>query len=72
MMKRLELRLMMWIIEHSIFIDPCPLPGQKMWEVNVDGETVYIASNNRMFAQLKAKRNYPKAKHIQVVKPLKY
>ena len=63
---------MMWIVEHSIFIDPCPHPGLMMWEVNVDGEIVYIASNNRMFAHLKAKRKYPRAKNIQVVKPLKY
>ena len=63
---------MIWMTEHTIFIDPCPLPGLTMWEVNVDGEIVYIASNNRMFAHLKAKRHYPKAKHIHVVKPLKY
>jgi len=67
MMKRLELRLMMWIIENAIFIDPCPLPGQKVWAVDIDGRIVYIASINRMFARLKAKRRYPKAKRIQVL-----
>lgn len=61
---------MIWIVKHSIFIDPCPLPGQKMWEVKVDGETVYIESNNRMFAHIKAKICYPRAKNIQVLTPL--
>ena len=63
---------MIWMAEHSIFIDPCPQPGLTMWEVNVDGETVYIASNNRMFAQLRVIAFCLKAKSIQVVKPLKY
>ena len=69
-MKRLRQRLMIWIAEHFIFIDPCPIPTMRIWKVKVDNEIVYITSNNRIFAYLKAKIRHPQAKRIQVLTPL--
>lgn len=54
-----------------ILIDPCPMPFYNVWEVKVDGNTTKIEAPNRVFAYLKAKVKYPKAKNIRVVKRLK-
>ena len=57
------------IKDKIIYVDPYPSPIRYYkWEVSVDGKTIYITATNRLFAYLKAKRKYPKAKHIKVVR----
>ena len=72
-MIKLKKRLKKMWMDSTIFVDPAPLPpGFKVWEVNVDGKIIYIVSSNRWFAYFWAKCKYPKAKNIQVVKPLNH
>ena len=59
------------LIEWTVLIDPFPMPFYNVWEVKIDGKTIKIVASNRVFAYLKAKVKYPKAKNIRVVKRLK-
>ena len=59
------------LIEWTVLIDPFPMPFYNVWEVKVDGKTIKIEASNRVFAYLKAKVRFPKAKSIRVVKRLK-
>ena len=59
------------LIEWTVLIDPFPMLFYNVWEVKVDGKTIKIVASNRVFAYLKAKVKYPKAKDIRVVKRLK-
>jgi len=70
MKEKIKEKLMKWWSE-LILVDPCPMPFYNIWDVNVDGKTIKIVASNRVFAYLKAKVKYPKAKYIQVVKRLK-
>jgi hypothetical protein len=47
-----------------------PIPTIYTYEVEVDGRTIQIESmsKNRMYVHYKARRKYPKAKYIRVVK----
>jgi|GEM_PF-3303115 len=42
-----------------------------LWELKVDNLYTHIKSNNRMYALIKAKRMYPKANEIRVIKLIK-
>ena len=70
MKEMIKEQLLKWWSE-IIFVDPCPMPFNNVWEVKVDGKTIKIVASNRVFAYLKAKVKYPKAKNIRVVKYLK-
>ncbi len=59
------------LIEWTVLIDPFPMPFHNVWEVKVEGKTIKIEASNRVFAYLKVKVKYPKAKNIRVVKRLK-
>ena len=47
-----------------------PLPTIYTYEVEVDGRTIQIESmsKSRMYVHYKARRKYPNARHIRVVK----
>ena len=47
-----------------------PIPTIYIYEVEVDGRTIQIESmsKSRMYVHYKARRKYPKAKYIRVVK----
>ena len=47
-----------------------PLPTIYTYDVEVDGRTIQIESmsKSRMYVHYKARRKYPKAKYIRVVK----
>ena len=70
MKEKIKEKLLKWWSE-IIFVDPCPMPSYNVWEVKIDGKTIKIMAPNRVFAYLKAKVKYPKAKSIRVVKRLK-
>ena len=59
------------LIEWTILVDPCPMPFYNIWVVTVDGKTIKIVASHRVFAYLKAKVKYPKAKSIRILKRLK-
>ena len=59
------------LIEWTVLIDLFPMLFHNVWEVKVDGRSIKIEASNRVFAYLKAKMKYPKAKNIRVVKRLK-
>ena len=59
------------LIEWTVLIDSFPMPFYNVWEVKVDGKIIKIEASNRVFAYIKAKVKYPKAKSIRVVKRLK-
>ena len=46
-----------------------PLPTVYTYDVEVDGRTIQIKSTSscRMYVHYKARRKYPKAKHIRVI-----
>lgn len=50
-----------------------PIPTIYTYEVNVDGKTIYIESmsRSRMYVHYKARKRYPNAKYIRVVKRIK-
>ena len=50
-----------------------PLPTIYTYDVEVDGKTVHIESmsRSRMYAHYKARRKYPAALHVRVVKQTK-
>ncbi len=62
------------LIERLIIVSiPTPtVPTPSIWIVKVDGKKVYIESMNRITAYIKAKRKFPKAKTIRVIKRLKW
>lgn len=47
-----------------------PIPTIYTYEVEVDGRTIQIESmsKSRMYVHYKARRKYPKAKYVRVVK----
>ena len=47
-----------------------PIPTIYTYEVNVDGRTIHIESVNRsrMYVHYQARKKYPNAKYIRVVK----
>ena len=56
------------LIEWTVLMDPFLMPFHNVWEVKIEGKTIKIEATNRVFAYLKAKVKYPKAKNIRVVK----
>ena len=50
-----------------------PLPIIYIYEVEVDGKTITIESmsKSRMYVHYKARRKYPNAKYIRVVKQIR-
>lgn len=50
-----------------------PIPTIYTYEVNVDGQKVHIKSmsRSRMYIHYQARRRYPNAKYIRVVKRIK-
>lgn len=70
MKQKLIQKLVEWLIIVSI---PTPtVPTLSIWIIEVDGKMVYIESMNRITAYIKAKRKFPKAKTIRVIKRLKW
>ena len=45
-----------------------PLPTIYTYEVEVDGRTIQIESKSRMYVHYKARRKYPNAKYVRVLK----
>ena len=70
MKKKLLEILMEWLIIVSLPTPTVPTPS--IWIVKVDGNKVYIESTNKITAYIKAKRKFPKAKTIRVIKRLKW
>ena len=68
MIKTIKELLIEWWTESTT--TRMPLPAVYTYNVNVDGKTVHIKSisNSRMYAHYKARRMYPNAKCIRVVK----
>ncbi len=64
-------KLLLKLIDWSIIIAPLPIPHLYVWEVAVDNKTIRVEASNRVFAYLRARIKYPRAKHIRVVKLLK-
>ena len=50
-----------------------PIPTIYTYEVEVDGRTIQIESmsKSRMYVHYKARRKYPKAKYVRVVKQIR-
>ena len=50
-----------------------PIPTIYTYEVNVDGKTITIESmsRSRMYVHYKARKKYPNAKYIRVVKQIR-
>ena len=50
-----------------------PLPTIYTYEVEVDGRTIQIESmsKSRMYVHYKARRKYPKAKYVRVLKQIR-
>ena len=49
--------------------DPYPsVPPMPVWEIRVDQNTVRIVASSRITALIKAKRKYPGAKDIRVIR----
>ena len=70
MKQKLIQKLVEWLI---IVCIPTPtVPTPSIWIIEVDGNKVYIESMNRITAYIKAKRKFPKAKSVKVVKRLKW
>lgn len=70
MKNKLLEKLMEWLIIVSLPTPTVPTPC--IWIVKVDGKKVYIESTNRITAYIKAKRKFPKAKSVKVVKRLNW
>ena len=50
-----------------------PLPTIYTYEVNVDGKIIHIESmsRSRMYVHYKARREYPNARYIRVIKQIR-
>lgn len=70
MKQKLIQKIMEWLIIVSIPTPTVPTPS--IWIVKVDGKMVYIESVNKLTAYFNAKRKFPKAKSIKVVKRLNW
>jgi len=70
MKNKLLKKLMEWLIIVTLPTPTVPTPC--IWIVKVDGKKVYIESTNRITAYIKAKRKFPKAKSVKVVKRLNW
>ena len=70
----MKLKLIQKIMERLIIVSlPTPtVPTPSIWIIEVDGKMVYVESMNRITAFIKAKRKFPKAKKIRVIKRLKW
>jgi hypothetical protein len=62
------------LIERLIIVSlPTPtVPTPSIWIIEVDGNKVYIESTNKITAYIKAKRKFPSAKKIRVIKRLNW
>ncbi len=69
MKQKLIQKIMEWLIIVTLPTPTVPTPS--IWIIEVDGKMVYIESINRITAYIKAKRKFPKAKKIRVIKRLK-
>ena len=67
-------KLIQKLVELLIIVSlPTPtVPIPSIWIIEVDGKMVYVESINRITAYIKAKRKYPKAQSVKVVKRLKW
>ena len=70
MKQKLIQKLVEWLIIVSIPTPTVPTPS--IWIIEVDGNKVYIESTNKTTAYIKAKRKFPKAKKIRVIKRLNW
>ena len=70
MKNKLIEKLMEWLIIVTLPTPTATTPS--IWIVLVDGKKVYIKSTNRLTAYVKAKRKFPKAKSVKVVKRLNW
>ena len=71
MIKTIKELLIEWWVENTT--TRMPLPTIYTYEVDVDDKTITIESmsRSRMYIHYKARRKYPNAKYIQVVKRTK-
>lgn len=71
MIKTIKELLIEWWAESTT--TKMPIPAIYTYEVIVDGRTIQIQSmsRSRMYIHYKARRKYPDAKHIRVVKRIK-
>lgn len=70
MKQKLIQKLVEWLFIVSLPTPTVTTPS--IWIVKVDGKKVYIESTNKLTAYIKAKRKFPKAKKIRVIKRLKW
>ena len=72
MIKTIKELLIEWWAKNST--TRMPLPTIYTYEVNVDGKTVHIESmsRSRMYVHYKARRKYPNAKYVRVVKQTRH
>lgn len=70
MKQKLIQKLVEWLIIVTLPTPTATTPS--IWIVLVDGKKVYIKSTNRLTAYVKAKRKFPKAKKIRVLKRLNW
>ena len=68
MKQKLIQKIMEWLIIVTLPTPTVPTPS--IWIIEVDGNKVYIESMNRITAYIKAKRKFPKAQSVKVVKRL--
>ena len=68
MKQKLIQKLVEWLIIVTLPTPTVPTPS--IWIIEVDGKMVYIESMNKITAYIKAKRKYPKAQSVKVVKRL--
>ncbi len=71
MIKTIKELLIEWWAKNST--TRMPIPTIYTYEVNVDGRTIQIESmsKNRMYIHYKARRKYPNAKYVRVVKQIR-
>ena len=70
MKQKLIQKLVEWLIIVTLPTPTVPTPS--IWIIEVDGKMVYIEGTNRITAYIKAKRKFPKAKTIRVIKRLNW
>ncbi len=71
MIKTIKELLIEWWTESTT--TKMPIPTIYTYEVNVDGKIIHIESmsRSRMYVHYKARRKYPNAKYIRVVKQIR-